>query len=365
MFNKIIISAFFAFYNVCCFAQSDSLKKIKLDSIEVFRADSVRNDSTKKTFFAQLPRLSSNGPGVDFSKLRFFPADPNYFTLSPEQKKKRIWLVAGGNVVGYGATMVGLYSAWYKQYPQTGLHSFNDWPEWKQVDKVGHLYSAYIESRASMELWRWTGIERKKRIWIGGMSGAFYQTVIEILDGFSTGWGWSWGDFGANIIGSGSLVAQEFAWNDQRIKLKFSFHNKSYSDPALNNRSNQLFGESTAQRFIKDYNGQTYWASANIKSFFPKSKFPPWLAISVGYGAEGLFGGTQNIGKDDNGTITFNRPDIKRYRQWYFGPDIDLSKIKTKSKAVNFFLTFLSAFKFPAPTIEFSNGKFKAHALYF
>ena len=65
-------------------------------------------------------------------------------------------------------------------------------PEWKQVDKVGHFYSAYIESRASMELWRWTGIDRKKRIWIGGMSGAFYQTVIEILDGFSAGWGWSW-----------------------------------------------------------------------------------------------------------------------------------------------------------------------------
>ncbi len=286
-------------------------------------------------------------------------------TLTPEQKKKRIWLVAGGNVVGYGATMVGLYSAWYKDYPQSGFHSFNDWPEWKQVDKVGHLYSAYIESRASMELWRWTGIDRKKRIWIGGMSGAFYQTVIEVLDGFSDGWGWSWADFGANILGSSALVAQEFAWNDQRIKLKFSFHNKSYSDPSLNQRSDVLFGQSTAERFIKDYNGQTYWASANLKSFFPKSKLPPWLSLSVGYGAEGLFGGTQNIGKDDNGNITFNRPDIKRYRQWYLAPDIDLSKIKTNSKALKFFLTFLSAFKFPAPALEFSNGKFKAHAIYF
>ncbi len=286
-------------------------------------------------------------------------------TLTPQQKKKRIWLVAGGNVVAYGATMIGLYSAWYKNYPQTGFHSFNDWPEWKQVDKVGHFYSAYIESRASMELWRWTGIDRKKRIWIGGMSGAFYQTVIEVLDGFSAGWGWSWADFGANILGSGALVAQEFAWNDQRIKLKFSFHNKTYSDPALNQRSDVLFGETASERFIKDYNGQTYWASANLKSFFPKSNLPPWLSLSVGYGAEGLFGGTQNIAKDVNGNITFNRPDIKRYRQWYLAPDIDLSKIKTNSKGLKFFLTFLSAFKFPAPALEFSNGKFKAHAVYF
>ena len=289
----------------------------------------------------------------------------NNIPLTFEQRKKRIWMVAAGNVVGYGATMVGLYSAWNKQFPQTNFHSFNDWPEWKQVDKVGHFYSAYIESRASMELWEWTGIDRKKRILIGGMSGAFYQTAIEVLDGFSEGWGWSWSDFGANILGSGTLVAQEFAWNEQRIKFKFSFHNKSYNDPDLNQRSNVLFGNSTTQRFIKDYNGQTYWASANLKSFFPKSKLPPWLSLSVGYGAEGLFGGTKNIAEDENGIITFNRPDIKRHRQWYIAPDIDLSKIKTKSKAFKFFLTFLSAFKFPAPTLEFSNGKFKAHAIYF
>ena len=41
------------------------------------------------------------------------------------------------------------------------------------------------------------------------------------------------------------------------------------------------------------------------------------------------------------------------------------SKIKTKSKPLKFFLTFLSAFKFPAPALEFSNGKFKVHSIYF
>ena len=286
-------------------------------------------------------------------------------TLTSQQKKKRTWLVAGANVVGYGTTMVGLYSAWYKKYPQTGFHVFNDFPEWKQVDKVGHLYSAYIESRGSMEMWRWTGIERKKRIWIGGMSGAVYQTVIEVLDGFSAGWGWSWSDFGANIIGSSSLVAQELAWDDQRIKIKFSFHNKTYNDPSLNQRSDILFGKTTPERLIKDYNGQTYWASANLKSFLPQSNLPAWLSLSVGYGAEGLFGGTDNIGKNDAGNIIFNRSDIKRYRQWYLAPDIDLSKIKTNKKAVRFLFTVLSAFKFPAPALEFSNGKLKAHAVYF
>ena len=295
-----------------------------------------------------------------------FP-DGEYFyrTLNPKQKKTRTWLVGGANVLGYGATMVGLYHAWYKNYPQTGFHSFNDWPEWKQVDKVGHVYSAYIERYGSTEMWRWAGMNRKKRIWIGGMSGAVYQTAIEFLDGFSEGWGWSWGDFGANILGSGSFVAQELAWNEQRIRLKFSFHGKNYDDPELNQRSDNLFGSRNTQRFIKDYNGQTYWASVNLRSFFPKSRLPRWLSLGVGYGAEGMFGGTANYAEDKNGNITFNRPDIRRYRQWYISPDIDLSKIESKKRLVKILLGALNAFKFPAPAIEFSKEGVRGHFIYF
>ena len=286
-------------------------------------------------------------------------------SLSSSPNKSRVKLVAIGNIVGYSGVMLGLYSAWYKDYPQTRFHTFNDSREWLQVDKVGHLYSSYIASRGSMELWRWTGIERKKRIWIGGMSGAAYLTIIETLDGFSQKWGWSWSDFATNILGSGSLVAQELAWDEQRIKLKFSFHKKNYSDPGLNERSDVLFGKSISERLLKDYNGQTYWASANLKSFFKNSNLPDWLSLSVGYGAEGLFGGEKNIGKDASGNIIFDRTDIKRYRQWFIAPDIDLSKIKTNKKGVKFLLTFLSSFKFPAPSLELSNGKLKAHAIHF
>lgn len=284
----------------------------------------------------------------------------------PQQTiKKRTKIIAATNIIGYSAAMAGLYQAWYKNYPQSNFHAFNDIDEWKGIDKIGHMYSAYAESKASMELWRWTGIDRKKRIWLGGMSGAFYQTVIETLDGFSSEWGWSWGDFGANILGSGMLVTQELAWDEQRIQLKFSFHRKTYSDAALNQRSNKIFGSSTAERFLKDYNGQTYWLSANIKSFFPESKLPAWLMVSVGTGTEGMFGARDNIGKDANGNIIFSRTDIKRYRQWYLAPDIDLTKIKTKKKGIKVALNILNIVKFPMPSLEYSNGKFKVNAVTF
>ncbi|MGC4104466.1 DUF2279 domain-containing protein [Ferruginibacter sp.] len=291
--------------------------------------------------------------------------DPYHFSLTKKQVNNRVKIIAATNIVGYSGAMVALYSAWYKNYPQTNFHAFNDIGEWKGIDKIGHAYSAYAESKASMELWRWTGVDRKKRIWLGGMSGAFYQTVIETLDGFSSEWGWSWGDFCANIVGSGMLVSQELAWNEQRIQFKFSFHRKSYSDPSLNQRSDKIFGNSTAERFLKDYNGQTYWLSANLKSFFPASKLPAWLMVAVGTGAEGMFGANDNIGKDANGNIIFNRTDIKRYRQWYLAPDIDLSKIKTSKKGIKVALNILNIVKFPMPSLEYSNGRFKLNAITF
>jgi len=285
--------------------------------------------------------------------------------LNSKQKKNRTWTVVAVNLVGYGGVMTALASAWYSDYTKTKLHSFDDSKEWLQVDKVGHFYGTWIETRANNELWKWTGMERKKRIWISGLTSFAFQTTIEYLDGKSAEWGWSWADFGTNILGSGAFVAQELAWDEQRIKLKWSFHRKSYGDAMLNQRSNELFGKSTAERFLKDYNGQTYWVSASLKSFFPKSKLPGWLCVSAGYGAEGMFGGEENIAKDAGGNITFDRRNIKRYRQWYLAPDIDLSKIKTSNKVLNFVFLVLSAFKFPAPSLEFSNGKFRVNAIHF
>ncbi len=279
--------------------------------------------------------------------------------------KKRVHLVVAANAIGYGAVFIGLNSAWYSQYPRSSFHFFNDNAEWLQVDKAGHAYSAYIESTGSYEMWRWTGLSRKQRIWAGGLSGVAYQSILEILDGFSAEYGFSMGDFAANVFGSSLFTAQELAWDDQKIKMKFSFHERNYGQVDLNARADAIFGSSPSQRFIKDYNAITDWVSVNIKSFYPQSHVPRWLSVAIGYGAEGLFGARNNIAKDKNGNITFNRSDIKRYRQWFIAPDADLTRIHTNKKSVKIFLMFLNSFKFPAPSLEFSNGNIKAHWLHF
>ena len=274
-----------------------------------------------------------------------------------KSQNKKILKLASVNAALYGSTMVGLYQAWYKNYPQSNFHTFNDWDEWQQMDKIGHVYSAYTMSKFGTELWMRNGIDRNKSIWIGGITGAAYQTIIEFLDAYSAQWGWSWGDVGGNLLGSALFTAQELTWKEQRIQMKTSFHKMEYSDPELNKRSDNIFGKSLAERSLKDYNGQTYWLSTNLSSFFPNSKIPKWAMVSLGTGASGMFGARANLAKDNLGNIIFDRTNISRKRHWYLAPDIDLTKIKTKKKSIKTLLFVLNSLKFPMPAIEFSNNK--------
>lgn len=287
-------------------------------------------------------------------------------TLSVYKKNNsaiRNTAIANGTI--YGASMIGLYSAWYKDYPQSNFHSFDDNEEWLQIDKIGHAYSAYTMGKFSIKMWQESGLSRKKSIWIGGLTGTAYETVIETLDGFSSEWGWSWGDMSANLLGSGLLISQELLWNEQRIQFKTSFHEKNYDDASLNTRTEKLFGSNIAERALKDYNGQTYWLSFNLKSFFPKSNLPKWLMVSVGTGAEGLFGARENSWTDKKTGVYYDRSDVQRYRQWYIAPDVDLTKINTKKKWLKTTLFILNSLKFPTPSLEYSNSTFKINWLHF
>lgn len=279
--------------------------------------------------------------------------------LPKTKYNQRVKIVVAGNFVTYTATTVALYKTWYKNYPQSSFHFFNDNREWLQVDKAGHAWSAYSEGRLGIAVWRWAGLPDKKSIWLGGLSGLAYQSIIEVLDGFSAEWGFSWGDYLANTFGSGLLISQELGWKDQRIQLKFFTHINNYSfNKILNARANNIYGTSIPDRLLKDYNAQTYWLSMNIKSFLRQSDFPGWLNIAVGYGADGMYGAVNNLWTDKN-RISYNYSDIKRYRQFYLSPDIDFTKIKTKSKFLRTSLFLLNSFKLPAPSIILSNNKLK------
>lgn len=277
----------------------------------------------------------------------------------------RQWVVGAGTTAAYGGSYIILNQAWYKGYAHTSFHVFNDAKEWLQTDKLGHTWSVYNTARASAALWRWAGLSREKAAWIGSLSGFIYLTGIEFMDAHSSKWGWSWSDIGSNMAGSSLFAGQELLWKEQRIQYKFSFHRKNYTEPVLDQRADDLFGNSWYERMLKDYNAQSYWFSFNLKSFFSGSRLPSWLNIAAGYGADGMFGGFDNKWTDNIGN-EINRSDISRKRQYYLSPDIDFTKIKTDSKFLKTAFFMLNAFKMPAPALMMdSKGKMKAYLLYF
>ncbi len=279
-------------------------------------------------------------------------------------RKKRVGLIAGVHVAAYAGTLFILGQTWYKNFPKTSFHVFDDSKEWLQVDKVGHGWTAYNIAKYSSGLWQWAGVPHKKALILGGVSSLGYQTILEYFDAHSAEWGWSWTDMGANIFGAGLYAGQELAWEEQRIQFKFSAHKINYDD-ALTMRADKLYGKTLPERLLKDYNGQTYWLSFNLKSFAKDSKLPEWLNIAFGYGATGLFGGFENVGYDKTGAVIFNRTDIKRERQWYLSPDVDFTKIKTNKKGLRTLFSVLNMIKIPAPALELSGGKLRGHLLFF
>lgn len=289
---------------------------------------------------------------------------PHSITIKPAIaiNKKKLYVITGVHAASYAGTLAILGTTWYNDFPKTSFHVFNDSREWLQVDKAGHIWTAYNIANYSARLWRWPGIEKRKAALLGGFSSIGYQTILELLDAHSSQWGWSWGDVSANVVGAALFTTQELTWGSQKVVLKFSTFPQRY-EASLEARADVLFGNTIPERLLKDYNGQTYWASFNLASFV-HTPLPGWLNVAVGYGAKGMYGGFKNIAYDKSGAIIFDRRDIKRVRQWYLSPDIDWTRLKTNKKSVRTLFHVLNMIKVPAPALEWSGGKLKAHWLH-
>jgi hypothetical protein len=167
--------------------------------------------------------------------------------------RKRLLALEIGAGAAYVGTMLMLNEFWYKDYPRSSFHFFNDNNGWLGMDKAGHIYTSYGLGKWSMETLRWTGMSRKKAAWRAGWSGTFFLTTIEILDGFSSEWGFSLGDMGANLAGSALFVGQEAGWGEQRILVKYGWWPVDYSQYSWYDNSREFKGQLPPQTALELY----------------------------------------------------------------------------------------------------------------
>lgn len=265
------------------------------------------------------------------------------------------WITGGLAAGGVVGGLVLLDKAWYAGYERAPLHAFNDGDEWLQMDKLGHAFSAYTLSSWGHALAGRCRPDQRGSLWVGASVGLAFLTGIEILDGTSAAWGFSWWDMAANVAGSGMYVGQELLWGEQRARLKYSAHRTELAPLRP-----ELLGEGPVEPYLKDYNGMTIWLSVSPGSFGRSEILPPWLSVAFGMGGDGMITASTPRSPGDLGW------DLARHRQFFLSPDLDLTRIRTRSKVLRTALFILNSVKIPAPTLEYrGGGKWVGHLLYF
>jgi hypothetical protein len=232
-----------------------------------------------------------------------------------------------------------------KDHLDSKFHFSDNNVNYMQMDKAAHFMAAYHIGDISANALKWSGVSKKNQLIYGAGMGFVFLNTVEFIDGFASGT--SVRDIVANTAGTSLYVSQELLWNEQRIVPKFSFQSSRFFSAAPRIMRLQIENE---------FDGQTYWLSANVRSFFKGTKFPKWLNLAAGYGVEGMDYRNPKAIPQEPGP----------YRQLFLSLDVDLTKIKTNSHVLKTFFYIFNSIKFPAPTLEIGeSGRIKGHFFYF
>lgn len=264
------------------------------------------------------------------------PAQEQKSTLAPW--KKTLAIEAGGYVI----STVALSTIWYSDY--TSFHFFDDGKEWRGMDKAGHFVTSYHITNFNKSVFLAQGLNAKKANLLAAGVSTTYMLTIEILDGFSKDYGASIWDLLANATGTAAAIINKA---DSPIKFRYSYSPSTYPQYRPN-----LLGDNAISRALKDYNGQTYWGS-----YFPfHNKENGWGAfgISLGYGADGMIGGSNNPSFDSN----LNQlPYFERTSQYYLSFDINWAHVFRKHEKLKTWCERLSFIKTPLPGLILNRNK--------
>ncbi|MEY5132145.1 MAG: hypothetical protein RLZZ198_149 [Bacteroidota bacterium] len=244
-------------------------------------------------------------------------------------------------------SLLALNQVWYAPYTTEKFHFFNDANQWMQMDKFGHVFTGYLLTNEVNRVHYWAA--GKRQPWVGAVYALSFLSALELMDGFSTGWGFSGSDMLANGVGVGLAFSQDHFFNRKLIIPKFSFSRSAYAVFRP-----EILGNTYAEQLLKDYNGQTYWFSAPIATFLNLPKGFKWICISLGYGCDAKLVGSQNAWNGFNAR-----------RQIYLSLDIDCSSLAPRHPKLNKVLSHLNWIKIPFPSLEFSSDRTRFHWISF
>lgn len=214
---------------------------------------------------------------------------------------------------------------WWKGTKSNFHFNFNqDWKYAMGSDKYGHLFFGAAITNTYSNFFEWSGMEKKDALKYSAILAFSYQTFIEIRDGFSKDYGFSWGDLTANFFGAlypNLQLAYPFL---QNINFKISY----FPSERFKNGSNRYL--------IDDYESTYNWITVNLNYFTPreiKPYVPEFINIAIGHSVKQL-----NINS--------------RHHEIYLSLDWSFKKLKSNNKLLNALISLLEMYHFPAPAIK-------------
>lgn len=242
-------------------------------------------------------------------------------TDSSEINPTKLAIISTATVGGFIYAYAIQNDMWWKgEKSKFYSNGYQDWTYALGSDKFGHFYFGTIISKTYSDLFYWSGFSKRKSLFYGSLLSFSYQTFIEIRDGFSKNYGFSWGDFAANSLGSSlQLFRQEFEFLNY-IDFKISY----FPSERFKNNSNQYL--------IDDYESTYNWISVSPNKLID-DRIPKFINFAVGHSVKNL--GLDNV-----------------HHEIFLSFDWNFKSISTKSSFLKKLFEYFDFYHFPAPAVK-------------
>jgi hypothetical protein len=238
--------------------------------------------------------------------------------------KIKLYSILGATAGGFIYGHAFLNDLWWKGEKSSFHFNFDqDWKYSLGADKLGHFYFPYLVTNVYTQLFQWSGVEEENSYYYAASLALFYQTYIEIRDGFSQKYGFSWGDYGANVLGTAYPVLQYHYSTLRNFNFKISFY------PSTRFRNN------SHGSIIDDYESTYHWLTFDVKNLLPESAgkyYPAFVNLAVGHSVKHL--------------------DVKGSHELYIALDWNLEALPGDVWFLKFLKKTLNFYHLPSPAVR-------------
>jgi hypothetical protein len=238
----------------------------------------------------------------------------------------------GGALLALATTITLYQQGWYADSTVGPFNFKVDWDYSEQFDKLGHTFGGWMSAYCSYEAFIASGLSKDDAALWGSIGGLFFQTFMEVQDGFHTTYGFDWTDQAANTLGAAYFYAQQEIPSLQNFNLKWSV-GTSGRDAA------REAAQMHSRLIVDDYDRQNVWLSAKVHNLLPEEArpyWPRWLQLAVGYGVKDV---------ELNG--------YEAYRTLYLSLDYDLvALLPDMGSFGNWLVQGINNFHLPAPALQ-------------